>query len=248
MTPEFESRATWITEAADELGVGDLVTELPKDDAAATRRRIEETFLVTNYDWWWERLKSGYSFWSEAPSWKAIDAVAAFSGSGPVWLLPVYDDKGEVFRVAWPIAIDILRKSNLDEFALVADDLAWMLIINHHNGVFGSGARAIAHLKALEQRPDGQGAPTPRNAAPPPPVLGRAQVLRYATSSSFRQIGKTWVTAMAICRATDRDGVHLLSCDVDWTILEDTHCASVKDAEKSATKAGASALWITMAE
>lgn len=163
MTFEFESRATWITEAADELGVRELLTELPKDEAASMRQRIEETFLVTpSYDWWWERLKDGRSHWSEAPGWQAIDVVAAFSASGPVWLLPVYDDKGEVFRVAMPVAIDILRKSNLSEVALVADDLSWILMINHHDAVFGAGERAIDHLVALEQRAGGQGGPVVR--------------------------------------------------------------------------------------
>lgn len=158
MAADFESRATWIAEAADELGVTDLLTELPKDEAAAMRKRIEETFLVTpSYDWWWERLKEGRSFWSETPGWKAIDVIDAFSASGPVWLLPVYDDKGEVFRVAMPLAVNILRRSKLSEYALVADDLSWILIVNHHDAVFGAGERAIEHLLALEQRAGGQG-------------------------------------------------------------------------------------------
>lgn len=158
MTFEFESRATWITEAADQLGVRELLTELPKEEAAVMRRRIEDTFLVVpSYDWWWERLKDGRNHWSEAPGWKAIDVIAAFSASSPVWLLPVYDEKGEVFRVTMPVAVNILRQSKLDEVAFVADDLSWMLIINHHDAVFGAGPRAIEHLLALEQRAGGRG-------------------------------------------------------------------------------------------
>ena len=247
----IETRATWITKAASELGVSELLTELPKAEATELRQRIEGTFLVPSYDWWWERMKSGRSYWSETPGWSPYNVLGAFSASGPVWLMPVYDDKGEVFRAAMPIAIDILRKSKFDEFALVADDLSWMLIVNHHDAVFGSGARAIEHLLALEQRAGGKGAPTPKPVAPPPPLLGRLQVLRYAigVSPGFRQIGQRWSITIAICRAGDRDGVHLMWCDADWNVMEDTHCASMKEAERTAanTIPGTSIGWITMA-
>ncbi len=122
-------------------------------------------------------MKTGRSYWSETPGWSPYNVLAAFSATGPVWLMPVYDDKGEVFRAAMPVAIRIPRKSKLDEFALVGDDLSWILIVNNHDAVFGSGTRAIQHLLALEQR------------------------------------------------AGDCDGVHLLWCDADWSLMEDTHCA-----------------------
>ncbi len=252
MTFAFESRATWITKAASELGVSELLTELPKAEATELRQRIEAAFLVPSCDWWWERMKSGRSYWSETPGWKAIDVVAAFSATGPVWLMPVHDDKGEVFRVAMPVAVDILRQSKLDEFALVAGDLSWMLIINHHDAVFGAGERAIQHLLMLEQRAGGMGGPTTRPPAHPPALLGCAEVLRFAigVSPGFRQIGDKWAAAIAICRAGDRDGVHLLWCDIDWNVMEDTHCASVKEAERSAANAlpGASVDWTRVAE
>lgn len=158
MTFEFESSAVRLTEAADELGIRELLTELPKHEAAAMRQRIEETFLVVpSYDWWWERMKAGRSFWSDAPGWNPTNVIAAFAASGPVWLMPIYDDKGEVFRAALPVVVDILRKSRLSEIAVVADDLSWMLIVNHHNAVFGAGERVTQHLAALEQRQGGNG-------------------------------------------------------------------------------------------
>ncbi len=42
MTFENDSRATWITKAANEPGVSELLTELPKLEATELRQRIEE--------------------------------------------------------------------------------------------------------------------------------------------------------------------------------------------------------------
>ena len=74
-----------------------------------------------------------------------------------VWLMPIYDDNGEVFRAAMPCIVDILRHSALDEVAVVADDLSWMIMINHHNTFFGAGERVIARVERLMRMRGGKG-------------------------------------------------------------------------------------------
>jgi len=257
--PDFESRATWITQAARELGIAAELIELAPPEAAGQRRRIEEAFLHPSLWWWWERLKSGRSFWSETPGWKPLDVIAQLCVPGPVWLLPVYDDKGEVFRAPMPRVVEILRRSRLDEFAVVADDLSWIMMINHHDALFGAGARVTSHFEALERQPGGRGGPVPQHAtAPPPPLLDGARVLHYAISGrgGFYAIGdengasRQLVAAMAVCRYDDSGALYLFKCAADWDVIQDTDCASVEEAMRIATgHAGPEAplTWIAVA-
>jgi hypothetical protein len=51
-----------------------------------------------------------------------------------------------------PFFVERLRKSRIDEYALVSRDLAWMLIVNHHDALYGSGECVTNHLLRFEQR------------------------------------------------------------------------------------------------
>ena len=152
-------RASEIKEAAIELGMDEVLVELPATEAAELRARVQNRFLIDGLDWWWERLKSGRSLWMGSRGWNPMDVISELCIEDSVWLMPIYDDNGEVFSAPMPWVVDILRGSSLDEFAVVASDLSWIVMVNHHDTVFGAGDRVISHLERLERRPGGgQGA------------------------------------------------------------------------------------------
>jgi hypothetical protein len=252
--------AARIAQAARDVGILGELIELVAPEAAAQRRRIEEAFLHPSLAWWWERLKSGRSYWNETPGWNPVDVIADLSVDGPVWLLPVYDDKGEVFRAPMPRVVDILRHSRIDEFAVVADDLSWILMINHHDALFGAGERVTSRFEALERRPGGKGGPTPKHAAaPPPPLLDGARVLHYAISGrgGFYAItdedgaSPQLVAAMAICRydSEKTERAYLFGCAADWEVISDGLWESVEECmDLGAQSAGSEAplTWVEM--
>jgi hypothetical protein len=149
--------ANRIKEAARDLGMTGALVQLSAADAAEARRRTEEQFLYPGLEWWFERLKSGRSFWGTSRGWNPVDEIAEMVVDAPVWLLPVYDDNGEVFLARMPCFIDILRRTSLDEYALVPPDLSWLLMVNHHDCLYGVGERVEAHLSRIKRRPGGNG-------------------------------------------------------------------------------------------
>jgi hypothetical protein len=150
--------ASRIKQAARDLGMTEAIVALPAADAAEARRRVEEQFLYPGLEWWFERLKAGRSFWSTSRGWYPVQEIAEMCVDAPVWLIPVYDDNGEVFQARMPVLVDILHDSNLDEFVLAPPDLSWLLMVNHHNCLYGVGERVEAHLARIKRRPGGNGA------------------------------------------------------------------------------------------
>jgi hypothetical protein len=90
--------------------------------------------------------------------WYPVAEIAEMLVDAPVWLIPVYDDSGEVFQARMPVFVDILHDSHLDEFVLVPPDLSWLLMVNHHNCLYGVGARVEPHLARIKRRAGGNGA------------------------------------------------------------------------------------------
>jgi hypothetical protein len=150
-------QAEAITEAARELGMSDVLVALPAAEAADLRRRADAHFLVPGDDWWWERVRNGYSYWSLSPGWNPMDVIAELCVDAPVWLMPLEDMDPGVFRAPMPHAVDILRFGIISEVAVVAENLDWMVMVNHHSGVFGAGDRVTARLRALKRKPGGHG-------------------------------------------------------------------------------------------
>lgn len=150
--------ANRIKQAARDLGMTEAVVALSAADAAEARRRTEEQFLYPGLEWWSERLKSGRSFWSTARGRHPVDEIAEMVVDAPVWLIPVYDDDGAVFLARMPVFVDILRFDHLDEYALVPPDLSWLLMVNHHECLYGVGERIEPHLSRIKRRPGGNGA------------------------------------------------------------------------------------------
>jgi hypothetical protein len=100
--------ASRIRNAARDLGMADALTELSSTDAAEAWRRTEQQFLHPEPEWWFERLKSGRSFWSTARGRHPVDEIAEMVVDAPVLLMPVYNDNGEVFLASMPVIVDIL--------------------------------------------------------------------------------------------------------------------------------------------
>ncbi len=70
----------------------------------------------------------------------------------------------------------------------------------------------------------------------PPPVLGAARVLAFASDARHLAIGET----------VETHEIQLLHCDADWGVVSSTTHASVEDARAEAEKAwpGVGELWI----
>lgn len=153
-----DTPASRIKEAARDLGMTEAVVALSAADAAEARRRTEEKFLYPGLEWWFERLKSGRSFWSTSRGQHPVDEIAEMVVDAPVWLMPVYDDNGEVFLARMPYFVDILRHTSLDEYVLVPPDLAWFLMVNHHENLYGVGERVEPHFRQIKRRPGANGA------------------------------------------------------------------------------------------
>jgi hypothetical protein len=151
---EIPSLGDEIRAAIDELGLSsDKVAELSADEALACRARIEEKFMSPGYDWWWERLKSGVAFWEENAGPGVMAELREVCPDVPAWFLPVYQDHGEVFRARPTTAIAVLNNCRGMEFAIVAEDLSWIVILNHHDVVYGVGEPIASRLMALVARP-----------------------------------------------------------------------------------------------
>jgi hypothetical protein len=147
------NRIRW---AARDLGLTGALIDLPAAEAAEKRRRITAHFVYDPLDWWWAQLKSGRNYWNTSKGWHPLHDIAEMCVDEPVWLAPI-DDLGELFEARMPVFLDLLKKSFIDEYALVSRDLAWLLIVNHHDVLYGSGERVTDHLLRIGQRPGSNG-------------------------------------------------------------------------------------------
>ena len=121
---ERGNRIRW---AARDLGLTGALVDLPAAEAAEKRRRITAHFVYDPLDWWWDQLKSGRNYWNTSKGWHPLNDIAEMCVDEPVWLAPI-DPFGEVFEARMPVFLELLKKSFIDEYALVSRDLAWMLI------------------------------------------------------------------------------------------------------------------------
>ena len=155
--PDDYERGNRLRRAARELGLTGALFDLPAADAADVRRRVTAHFVYDPLDWWWQQLKSGRVYWNTSQGWDPLDEIAEMCVDEPVWLLP-NDPFGEAFEARMPVFVELLKKSRIDEYALVSRDLAWLLIVNHHDVLYGSGERVTEHMLRIEQRPGSKGA------------------------------------------------------------------------------------------
>jgi hypothetical protein len=147
-----------IRDAIVELSLSsELIVELPSVEAAEVRKSIEEKFLAPGYEWWWERLNSGISFWFSDPKWRGYIAIPYLCPDARCWFFPVYNDEGEVFRGRPTAIAKILEHTRDDEYALVDMNLDWLVIENHHNVLFGSGEPIASRLSEWLRRPGSNG-------------------------------------------------------------------------------------------
>ena len=149
-------RGNRIRQAARDLGLTGALVDLPAAEAAEMRRRILAHFVYDPLDWWWTQLKSGRNYWNTSKGWHPLHDIAEMCVDEPVWLAP-NDPFGELFEARMPVFLDLLKKSLIDEYALVSRDLAWMLIVNHHDVLYGSGERVTDHLLRIAERPGSEG-------------------------------------------------------------------------------------------
>ena len=149
-------RGNRIRSAARDLGLTEALVDLPAAEAAEKRRRIVEHFIHPDESWWWDQLKSGRNYWNTSKGWHPLNDIAEMCVDEPVWLAPI-DPFGEVFEARMPVFVELLKKSLIDEYALVSRDLAWLLIVNHHDVLYGSGERVTDHLLRIAQRPGSAG-------------------------------------------------------------------------------------------
>lgn len=162
----MSSRTDDIREAIAELKLGvEQVYELSPEEALERQIEIETRFLLPGLDWWFERLKSGTAFWGKGYRLFDERAVRRLCPAVDCFLLPIYDDDGEVFRTTTPVAARILAVSGYYEVALVAADLSWILIENHHQSLYGCGEPIETTLRALLDEPGNNGGPFIRKPA-----------------------------------------------------------------------------------
>lgn len=146
-----------IRRAIADLSLSSDIFELASNEAATVIDRIERKFLIPGNDWWWERLKTGMSFWFSDPKWGAYIAIPYLCPDSPAWFLPVYNDEGEVFRGRPTVIAKVLEYTRDDEYAVVDTNLEWIVVENHHNVLFGSGEPVRSRLSEWLQRPGSNG-------------------------------------------------------------------------------------------
>ena len=147
-----------IRSAIAELSLfSERILELPPKEAAEVRDSAERKFLLPGNGWWWERMRTGISFWFSEPEWGGYIAVPYLCPDSPAWFFPVYNDEGEVFRKYPSTIAAILEHTRDDEYALVDVNLNWLVVENHHNVLFGSGEPVVSRLSEWLQRPGSNG-------------------------------------------------------------------------------------------
>ena len=158
-----------IRSAIAELSLSsDHIFELPSFEAAKIRQSVEAKFLNPGYEWWWERLNSGISFWFSESQWSGYIAIPYLCPDSPCWFFPVYNDEGEVFKGRPTTIASILEHTRDNEYALVDINLDWLVIENHHNVLFGSGEPIVSRLSEWLQRPGSNGGPLKRREGSTP--------------------------------------------------------------------------------
>ncbi|MAS93355.1 MAG: hypothetical protein CMO55_09185 [Verrucomicrobiales bacterium] len=121
-----------ITGAKERLGGLKLIFDLlPDHEQESLLLRIKARFLeIPSPRWWWEHLK--------LPQ-RTLEGVTAMDlpvvcpdREAVVWLIPC-DEKNELIYQTTPVsAKEVLGECFLFEYAIVAEDLAWLMIENHH--------------------------------------------------------------------------------------------------------------------
>lgn len=130
--------AHWISSAINVLYLSrEEIIELPENKAEKIRKAVQATFLDTSDpQWWWEHLIGDE--WSEEieDAWKHLSSVCP---EEKVWFIPLEEHGSAVYETTPDIVSKVLGESPAFEYALVGQNLDWILIENHHNYLIGCG-------------------------------------------------------------------------------------------------------------
>jgi hypothetical protein len=140
---------TVIAEAAISIPEA-VMTRIPEEVQADTLQRITDKFLfASDAAWWWEvldvpnRTLSGRSV-ADIPN-ICPDPDAA------IYFVPCDTRPLIVYRSTPRSSTRILNECPFFEYALIADDMSWMLIENHHGAFIVAGDLSRLNLTNSEQ-------------------------------------------------------------------------------------------------
>ena len=127
-----------------------LMVRLPEDEQTETLHRIMKRFLLaSDVAWWWEvlavpsRTLEGYSA-EDIPNICSDPDVEIF-------FLPCDTRPLLVYRTTPRSSLMILNECPFFEYALVAHDLSWIIIENHHGAFIVAGDFDRLNLPDSEQ-------------------------------------------------------------------------------------------------
>ena len=142
-----------IREAIAELDLQDSVVCLSVQDADDLIESAAAKFVVDRSRlWWWESLTDSLPQESitlpESPSPGYISEICP---SGPAYLFVTNDEfpPWPVFRGDASDFERILGECPLFEYAIVSEDMSWMVLENHHSVFVGIGAEVVESIKSF---------------------------------------------------------------------------------------------------
>jgi hypothetical protein len=143
---------SWVADAVDTLGIADRVRRVDEPERSEVLGRVTGTFLNRpTATFWWEHLKVPASSWQTANGHQHLPRLAP-DAEAACWLitgLTDADDEKAVFRCTPALAPSVIAECPFFEYALVAPDLRWMVIENHHDFLIATG-EALERLDWLK--------------------------------------------------------------------------------------------------
>jgi hypothetical protein len=147
----MNTTAEWLADAVRKLTQPHEVRFLHDPARAALLGRVKGTFLdVSNPTLWWEHLKPSTTTWATGKAFTHLPNLAA-DPLERCWLIAGLDDDDPQRVVVQCTPVDataIIGECPAFEYALVDEDLTWIVIENHHDVLIAAGA-AARRLDAL---------------------------------------------------------------------------------------------------
>ena len=121
-------------------------------DAAKVVEQAEARFTTApGHRWWWEVLREDLPFQTCNVRAEDFGLVGIVCPDAPAWLL-VSDDSDQ----PWPVyeahpsdVARILEESPFFEFVIVAKDMTWLVLENHHNVFIAVGEPVATNLRKV---------------------------------------------------------------------------------------------------
>ena len=140
-----------IREAIAELDLQDSVVRVSEIDAGDIVESAAAKFVADrNRLWWWEALTDSLPQESiTLPDSSNLGYISKICPSGPAYLFATDDGfppwpvfRGDAFNFE-----RILAECYAFEYAIVSEDMSWMVLENHHNVIVGIGAGVVESLR-----------------------------------------------------------------------------------------------------